>query len=122
MTPDAGVAPGPSVAVRGTIGLNGLPVCRLTMGATLHPSTRRFHAPFWAENGSTYTPLNTNRRRASKSESARSAAMFRKSWICGLLAFTAPTELLSIDFDTVKEPERVRPLDSRLLPDIQKPL
>ena len=56
-------------------------------------------------------PLSTKRLRASKSESARSLEMLWKSWICGLLL---PTELLSIDFETVSEPDTVRPLDSRL--------
>jgi len=35
--------------------------------------------------------------------------MLWKSWICGLFAPTLPTELLSIDFETVNEPESVAP-------------
>src|SRR5712691_4097287 len=122
MTPSAGVAPGASVAVSGTIGLNGFPDCRLTIGATLQRSTSRLHTPLSAENGSRYTPLITKRRRASKSESARSAAKLWKSWICGLFGPTLPTELLSIDFETVNDPESVSPLASRLLADSHMPL
>src|SRR5216684_4309155 len=119
MTPGTGVEPGASVADSGTIGLNGLPDCKFTIGAMLHPSTSRFKKPLLAENGSRYTPLIAKRRRASKSETARSAAMLRKSWICGL---ELPTELLSIDFENVKDPDTVKPLDNLLLAESHSPL
>src|SRR5262249_1818177 len=87
-------------ASNGTIGLNGLPDCKFTIGEIAHPLTSRSAKACCALNGSEYTPLTTKRRRASKSDSARSNRRFLKFCASG---FELPTELVSMDFDNVYE-------------------
>src|ERR1043166_7228566 len=98
--------------------LSGLPVCACSTTTSCQPSFRRFPC-----NGGSYEMFNETRCGAGESDGPTLSARLLLS--CNEPLFPAPVpsyEFVSVDFESVYEPDSCRPFVRRRFAVTQRPL